>query len=177
MPAVSGWEGFTAAPIEYSSQQWQGSFSIAAVARLVVQVPEQDALITGEGCQDILDVALQPFPRAGIGIDHILARALHPAGVVDARLGAGCGPRLALRFQQSSKKTSIGRIPCRAAISRKQSMRCLKPSASASQSRSCKKVRTVLKPSDAAQPSSRSMATGSKISACHISSWLMALLG
>jgi len=35
----------------------------------------------------------------------------------------------------------------------------------------------LVKPSDWAQPSSRSMVSGSKVSACHISSSLMAVLG
>ena len=35
----------------------------------------------------------------------------------------------------------------------------------------------MLKPSDSAHPSSRSMVRGSNVAACHISSWLIAVLG
>ena len=42
---------------------------------------------------------------------------------------------------------------------------------------SWRKTRTLLKPSSSAHPSSRSIVTGSKVSACHISSWLIAVLG
>src|SRR6516162_2466084 len=91
--------------------------------------------------------------------------------------GAGCLPTLGLSFQQSSKITSSGRILCLAAMSRNWSTRFLKPSGSACQARSCRNTRNVFMPRSAAQPSSRSMVFGSNVSACHISSWLIAVLG
>src|SRR5262249_62203917 len=66
---------------------------------------------------------------------------------------------------------------CRSAIARNSSIRFRKPARSCSQSRWCRKTRTLVKPSCSAQLSSRSMVLGSKVSACHISSWLMAVLG
>ena len=43
--------------------------------------------------------------------------------------------------------------------------------------RSWRNTRMVFIPRDSAQPSSRSMRLGSKVSACHISSWLIAVAG
>src|ERR1035437_9890894 len=56
-------------------------------------------------------------------------------------------------------------------------MRCWKPFASWSQSRLCRKTRMVFMPMLSAQPNSRSMVVGSKVSACHISSSLIAVDG
>src|ERR1700754_4574328 len=56
-------------------------------------------------------------------------------------------------------------------------MRCLNPGASCFQATLCKKTRIVLNPIPAAQPSSRSMVVGSNVAACHISNWLIAVLG
>src|ERR1035438_3760069 len=90
----------------------------------------------------------------------------------------GCwGPSLGNGSQQESKSTKTGRMWCLAAMVRKVSMRCWKPFGSCSQSRLCRKTRMVFIPMPSAQPSSRSMVTGSKVSACHISSSLIAVEG
>jgi hypothetical protein len=91
--------------------------------------------------------------------------------------GGRWGPGSGNGSQQESNSTSIGRIRCRAAIPRKASTRCTKPAASCSQSRSWRNTRIVFMPSSAAQPSSWSITTGAKVSACHISSWLAAVEG
>src|SRR5688572_10570496 len=56
-------------------------------------------------------------------------------------------------------------------------MRERKPCGSCSYARSCRNTRIELNPSPLAQPSSRSIVGRSKVSACHISSWLMAVEG
>src|ERR1035438_10507046 len=56
-------------------------------------------------------------------------------------------------------------------------MRFRKPFESCCHSKFCRKTRTLVKPSPSAQPNSRSIVTGSNESACHISSWLIAVLG
>src|SRR5690349_16765943 len=52
-----------------------------------------------------------------------------------------------------------------------------KPMESFSQTRSCRKTRKVLNPICSAHPNSLLIVTVSKVSASHISSWLMAVLG
>ena len=71
----------------------------------------------------------------------------------------------------------MGLILCLAAMVRNWSIRFLKPSGSCCQSRSWRETRIVFMPSPSAQPSSRSILLGSKVSACHISSALIALAG
>src|ERR1035438_3426153 len=56
-------------------------------------------------------------------------------------------------------------------------MRCSKPLGSCSQARLWRKTRMVFMPMPSAQPSSRSMVAVSKVSGCHISSWLMEVEG
>src|SRR5580658_883507 len=56
-------------------------------------------------------------------------------------------------------------------------MRFLKPSGSCSHNRLCRNTRIVFMPIACAQPSSRSMVVASKVSACHISSSLIAVEG
>src|SRR5579862_1715649 len=56
-------------------------------------------------------------------------------------------------------------------------MRLRKPSESSCQSRLCRKTRMVFIPNDSAHPSSRSIVGRSKVSACHISNSLTAVLG
>src|ERR1019366_3152456 len=60
---------------------------------------------------------------------------------------------------------------------RNWSMRFKNPFESCCHSKFCRKTRTLVKPSPSAQLSSRSIVTGSNESACHISNWLMAVLG
>src|ERR1017187_6083872 len=62
-------------------------------------------------------------------------------------------------------------------MARNCSIRSRKPRLSCCQSRLCRNTRMLVKPSDCAQPSSRSIVAGSNVSACHISSWLIAELG
>ena len=91
--------------------------------------------------------------------------------------GAGCFPALGWSFQQESKSTNITLMRCLSASSRKRPMRCLNPAASSSHARLCRYTRTTFIPALSAKPSSRSIVGASKVSACHISSWLMAVLG
>lgn len=52
-----------------------------------------------------------------------------------------------------------------------------KPVESCTYNRSCRYTRAVFIPIESAHPNSRLMAVVSKVAACHISSWLMAVLG
>src|SRR5262249_41967417 len=92
-------------------------------------------------------------------------------------LGAGCFPGRGLSFQHESKSTNTVLIWCRSAIPRYLSMRSLNPEASCSHGMLCKNTRTLFMPMLWAKPSSRSIVAGSNVSACHISSWLIAVLG
>src|ERR1019366_3935727 len=60
---------------------------------------------------------------------------------------------------------------------RNVSMRCWNPFGSCSQRRLCRNTRMVFMPIPSAQPSSRSIVVGSKVSACHISNSLLAVDG
>src|SRR5690349_15002276 len=56
-------------------------------------------------------------------------------------------------------------------------MRSLKPAGSTSHARWCRYTRMEFMPMDSAHPNSRLMVAVSNDSACHISNWLMAVLG
>src|ERR1035441_10461902 len=56
-------------------------------------------------------------------------------------------------------------------------MRFKKPFESCCHSKFCRTRRTLVNPTPSAQPSSRSIVGGSNKPACHISNWLMAVLG
>src|ERR1039458_8328767 len=62
-------------------------------------------------------------------------------------------------------------------MSRNSSMRLRKPYEPCCQSKLRKSTWTRVEPICGAQPSSPSMVTGSNVSACHISSWLIAVPG
>src|SRR5690242_5454871 len=66
---------------------------------------------------------------------------------------------------------------CLSAMERNWAMRFLNPCGSCFQATLCRNTRIVLNPMLSAQPNSRSMVVGSNVSACHISSWLIAVLG
>src|SRR5207248_10059463 len=66
---------------------------------------------------------------------------------------------------------------CLSAICKNFSMRSRKPFESCCHRRLWRKTRMVFIPIDSAQPSSRSVVAGSNVSACHISSSLIAVLG
>src|SRR5581483_1456657 len=124
------------------------------VVGFVPEVPAENAVILSECSDDAFDVGFQARTLGGVG-KRGGPGTLDPPGVVHA------GNRSVLL----------------AAIARNVLMRFWKPAASCCQSKSCRKTRIVLSPMDSAQPSSKSMRWGSKLSACHISSWLMALAG
>ena len=91
--------------------------------------------------------------------------------------GAGCRPAWGSLFQQSSKNTKMVWMWCFSEMARYSFTLFLKPAGSCCHARLCRNTRMVLNPMPSAQPSSRSMVVGSKVAACHISSWLMAVLG
>ena len=135
-----------------------------------------DAAVGLERAEDPRDVVLERVVLTGVGED-LGAGALDPSRVVQAGLRGALLPKWGNGSQTASNSTNITPMWCRSAIARNRSIRVRNPGASCSQSRWWRKTRTLLKPRSSAQPSSQSIIIGSNVSACHISSWLIAVLG
>ena len=81
-----------------------------SVARLVVQVPEQDAVIAGEVVENPFDIAFQPSPERGI-VDDAEPGRLNPAGVVGERFRLGLFPQFRIRLPAVVEKDEHGFDP------------------------------------------------------------------
>ncbi len=87
------------------------------VTRLVVQVPDTNALILTECADHVTDIALKPRPFRAV-LRYVMPRRLRPSRVMDSRHGPRAGDLPAAENQQSSKITSIVRMPAAVAMSR-----------------------------------------------------------
>ena len=111
-------------------------------------------------------------------LEDVLAGALHPAGVVQRPAWARAACRAwGTGSQHASNRTNITPILCFSAICQELVHPLQKPFAVLLPEQVVQEDAHALKPSASAQPSSRSMVAGSKVSACHISSWLIAVPG
>ena len=78
-----------AGPLERLLQERQRCLQMAAVAGLVVEVPEEDALVIAEGGDDVFHIFAELLVELhGVSAERN-GRVLHPAGIVHAGLGSG----------------------------------------------------------------------------------------
>src|ERR1700722_20230597 len=91
--------------------------------------------------------------------------------------GARCLPICGFGSHTESSSTNMMRMWCLSATPKNLSIRSRKPAGSCFHARLCRNTRIVFMPMFCAQPSSRSIVGKSNVSACHISSSLIAVDG
>ena len=150
--------------------------AVVRVVRLVPDVPAEDPLVPGEGRHDASYVGFEARVLRRI-LQGTRAGALQPAGIVHAWFRVALAPELRERIPAGIEQHQQRSMSCFAAMVRNGSIRWRYPAASCCHSRSCRNTRMVVIPRASAHPSSVSIRFGSNVSACHISSSLMALAG